>query len=61
MGNHYHAVLQRIEGLRDSVAIGGEAFRRKLEAPADVGDRETSGKREWRRRAGFVERVSAVL
>ena len=48
------------ERLFDAVAIGSEAFRRKVQKIADGGTRETSGKRALRRRVEFEEVVLAV-
>jgi len=48
------------ERLRDGVAIGAEAFCRKIKGIADGGGRETSGKRELRRRVEFEEVLQAV-
>lgn len=50
----------KLEQLRDAIAIGGAEFRTRVKTMADGGDRETSGKRELRRRVSFEEIVSAV-
>jgi len=48
------------ERLVDAVAIGGEEFRRTVRRLADGGGRETTEKRELRRRVAFEEVVQAV-
>jgi len=46
--------------LRDAVAIGAERFVRQIKDLAGGGSRETSGKRELRRRVGFAEVIGVV-
>jgi len=48
------------ERLLDAVAVGSEAYRRKIKLMAGGGGRETTGKRELRRRVEFEEAVQAV-
>jgi REP element-mobilizing transposase RayT len=48
------------ERLRDAIAIGAEGFVREIQRLAGGGGRETSGKRDLRRRVGFGEIVRAV-
>ena len=48
------------ERLRDAIAIGAEGFVREIKKLAGGGGRETSGKRELRRRVRFAEIARAV-
>lgn len=50
----------RLERLRESLAIGSDAFLDRVRALADGGERETTGKRRLRQRATFAQVVGVV-